>query len=147
MRVEGKSTSFEYVAHMKEELNKVLEAQVALPKSGLKCARRNTTLMGNKSISVIDDLSGQGSVFNVIDSSAVDGYCVHFREPESAQDEAVHCQIRKIINSRTKLLMVLICISPGLALPFTELSTLNFSGFHRNSYSASNDGVFIIRSR
>lgn len=142
--------SFEYVALMKEDLNKALEAQVALLREWLEFGRVRdvyTTVMANKSISVVDDLSGQGSVFNVIDISAVNGYCMRFREPESAQDEFVRSRILTIMNSITKLLMVSVWISPGLALRFTELSILSFSGSHRNLYFDSDDRVFIIRSR
>lgn len=148
--VEGKSMSFEYVTQMKMDLNSALEAQVALLQEWLEFGSVSdvyTTVMGNKSISVIDDLSGRGSVFNIIDISAVGGYCIRFREQENAENEQVCSAILKIINTITKLLMVSIWISPGLALRFTELSILSFSGSHRNLYFDSDDRVFIIRSR
>ncbi|QLG70072.1 hypothetical protein HG535_0A00110 [Zygotorulaspora mrakii] len=150
VRVEGKLISFEYVAQMKSDLNRDLEAHVEELRRWLEFGSVSDvymTVMANRSICVVENLSGQDSVFNVIGAEAVSGYTMRFREQESAQNEQVRASILKLVNTITKLLMLAVWINPGLALRFPELSIISFGGSHRNLYFDSDDRVFIIRSR
>ncbi|QLG72925.1 hypothetical protein HG535_0D06370 [Zygotorulaspora mrakii] len=150
VRVEGKLVSFEYVREMKKDVGHDFEALVSELREWLEFGSVGdvyTTVMGNRTISVVDDLSSQGSVFNVIPMTAVEGHIMGFRDRQDANNKGKCDRILKIINGITKLLMLAVWINPGLALRFPELSILSFSGTHRNLYFDSDDRVFLIRSR
>lgn len=151
-RVHGKLSSFEYIREMKADLlqhfnQHVTELHKYCTFGGVSEVYAN--VMANRAVKVVDDVSGSGSVFQVIDSSKVAGYIMRLRgdADAGAMDANVKQKLLKIINNMTKVLMVSVWIDPGLALRFPELSILSFGGSHRNLYFDADDRVFIIRSR
>ena len=150
VRIDGRLVSFEYVREMKRDLARDFQVQMGLLGEWLEfgqVADVYTTVMANKGVKVVDNISGRGSVFNVLDASSVAGYCMRFRNQEEAGEEHKRCRILKVISSITKLLMLSVWFNPGLPLRFPELSILSFGGSQRNLYFDAGDRVFIIRSR
>ncbi|GES71212.1 hypothetical protein SCEPF1_0075000200 [Saccharomyces cerevisiae] len=135
VRIDGRLVSFEYVREMKRDLARDFQVQMGLLGEWLEfgqVADVYTTVMANKGVKVVDNISGRGSVFNVLDASSVAGYCMRFRNQEEAGEEHKRCRILKVISSITKLLMLSVWFNPGLPLRFPELSILSFGGSQRN---------------
>lgn len=150
VRAEGKLISFGCISEMKRDLHRDFRTQVGQLQTWLEfgsIADVYTTVLNNRSIRIVDDLSSQASIFNVVPTAAVAGQHMRFRDQQDSHDKQKQKRILNIVNSLTKLLMLAVWINPDLALRFPELSILSFSGPHRNLYFDSDERIFVIRSR
>ena len=74
VRIDGRLVSFEYVREMKRDLARDFQVQMGLLGEWLEfgqVADVYTTVMANKGVKVVDNISGRGSVFNVLDEAVL----------------------------------------------------------------------------